>query len=76
MNTPREVNANHLWSDFVCLMGHVGRISIWEPKSLPVAKRVARKRANERRLKLIKELSNNLSKSIQEQLRGSQALCL
>jgi len=52
-------------SDLVTLIKHIGRISVWEPPGLPRAKRIARARENERRIKLIKELAGNLKRSFQ-----------
>ena len=70
MGTLQTQYTQNTLGDLVCLIKHVGRISLWESPLLPPAKRLARRRANERRKKLIMELGANLSRSLQERFRG------
>jgi len=70
MNTAGDIGCQNPVNSLICLIGHVGRLLIWEPKNLPKAKRLARLRANERRKKIIRALSADLTRALQKRWLG------
>ena len=64
--------SQEIMRDFVELVRHVSKIPVWESKNITPGKKLGRERANERRRRKIRELSNSLKVALQERLKANQ----
>lgn len=57
--------------NLMVLIKHTMKLSVWEPSWLSKKERLSRRRANERRKMVVREMSENLRQAISERLRSA-----